>query len=94
MATAAKSKGKAPARKKRTKGTSDKIRALAAMSVGRKVGYLTISDLTGGDDPKIENAINDPLRTANPQSFQIAEDRLRKGKLNRHTVIRIHRLNS
>lgn len=59
MATAARSKAKAPARKKRTKGTSDKIRALAAMSVGRKVGYLTIADLTGGDDPKIENAINE-----------------------------------
>ncbi|HJQ26749.1 MAG TPA: Crp/Fnr family transcriptional regulator [Blastocatellia bacterium] len=59
MATAAKSKAKAPARKKRTKGTSDKIRALAAMSVGRKVGYLTLADLTGGDDPKIENAINE-----------------------------------
>jgi CRP/FNR family cyclic AMP-dependent transcriptional regulator len=62
LATAAKSKGKAPARKKRTKGTSDKIRALAAMSVGRKVGYLTLADLTGGDDPKIENAINDLAR--------------------------------
>jgi CRP/FNR family transcriptional regulator, cyclic AMP receptor protein len=59
LATAAKSKGKAPARKKRTKGTSDKIRALAALSVGRKVGYLTLADLTGGDDPKIENAINE-----------------------------------
>lgn len=59
LATAAKSKTKAPARKKRTKGTSDKIRALAAMSVGRKVGYLTLADLTGGDDPKIENAINE-----------------------------------
>lgn len=59
MATAAKSKAKAPARKKRTKGTSDKIRALAAMSVGRKVGYLTLSDLTGGDNPKIESAINE-----------------------------------
>lgn len=59
LATAAKSKAKAPARKKRTKGTSDKIRALAAMSVGRKVGYLTLADLTGGDDPKIENAINE-----------------------------------
>lgn len=59
MATAAKSKAKAPARKKRTKGTSDKIRALAAMSVGRKVGYLTLADLTGGDNPKLENAINE-----------------------------------
>jgi CRP-like cAMP-binding protein len=59
LATAARSKAKAPARKKRTKGTSDKIRALAAMSVGRKVGYLTLADLTGGDNPKIENAINE-----------------------------------
>jgi cAMP-binding proteins - catabolite gene activator and regulatory subunit of cAMP-dependent protein kinases len=67
LATAAKSKAKAPARKKRTKGTSDKIRALAAMSAGRKVGYLTISDLTGGDDPKIENAINDlPRKSFKP----------------------------
>ena len=67
MATAAKSKAKAPARKKRTKGTSDKIRALAAMSAGRKVGYLTLSDLTGGDDPKIENAINDlPRKSFKP----------------------------
>jgi CRP-like cAMP-binding protein len=32
------------------------------MSVGRKVGYLTLADLTGGDDPKIENAINDLAR--------------------------------
>jgi len=59
LATAAKSKAKAPARKKRTKGTSDKIRALAAMSVGRKVGYLTLADLTGGDNPNLENAINE-----------------------------------
>ena len=67
LATAAKSRAKAPARKKRTKGTSDKIRALAAMSVGRKVGYLTLADLTGGDDPKIENAINElPRKTFKP----------------------------
>lgn len=81
MATAAKSKGKAPARKKRTKGTSDKIRALAAMSVGRKVGYLTLADLTGGDDPKIENAINDLPRKQFKPGDTVYPSNVRSGTL-------------
>jgi CRP/FNR family transcriptional regulator, cyclic AMP receptor protein len=81
LATAAKSKAKAPARKKRTKGTSDKIRALAAMSVGRKVGYLTISDLTGGDDPKIENAINDLPRKSFKQGDTVYPSNVKPGTL-------------
>jgi CRP/FNR family cyclic AMP-dependent transcriptional regulator len=81
LATAAKSKAKAPARKKRTKGTSDKIRALAAMSVGRKVGYLTISDLTGGDDPKIENAINDLPRKSFKQGDTVYPSNVKSGTL-------------
>lgn len=35
--------------RRRTKGPSEKIRSLAALSVARKVGYLNLSDLVGGD---------------------------------------------
>jgi len=81
LATAAKSKSKAPARKKRTKGTSDKIRALAAMSVGRKVGYLTLADLTGGDDPKIENAINELARKTFKPGDTVYPSNVKQGTL-------------
>ena len=36
-------------KRRRTKGPSDKIRSLAAISLASKVGYLKLSDLTGQD---------------------------------------------
>src|SRR5689334_7804350 len=51
------------------------------MSVGRKVGYLTISDLTGGDDPKIENAINDLPRKTFKQGDTVYPSNVKSGTL-------------
>lgn len=39
-------------RKRRTKGPSEKIRSLAAISLANKVGYLKLSDLVGGNNNK------------------------------------------
>jgi len=44
-------------RKKRTKGPSEKIRSLAAMSLANKVGYLKLSDLVGPGNKAAEAAI-------------------------------------
>src|SRR5689334_17976553 len=51
------------------------------MSVGRKVGYLTISDLTGGDVPKIENAINDLPRKSFKQGDTVYPSNVKSGTL-------------
>jgi CRP-like cAMP-binding protein len=50
-------KAKAVKARRRTKGPSEKIRSLAALSVARKVGYLNLNDLVG-DDPKLAALIN------------------------------------
>lgn len=44
-------------RKKRTKGPSEKIRSLAAISLANKVGYLKLSDLVGASNKAAEAAI-------------------------------------
>ncbi len=46
-AGAKKSKLRSSKKKRRTKGPSEKIRSLAALSLAPKVGYLQIGDLTG-----------------------------------------------
>jgi CRP-like cAMP-binding protein len=50
-------KGSKTRRKRRTKGPSDKIRSLAAISLANKVGYLKLSDLTGGENRAVEAAL-------------------------------------
>lgn len=47
-------KSKSTTRRRRTKGPSQKIRSMAAMSLAHKVGYLNISDLLGGSNPQLE----------------------------------------
>lgn len=44
-------------RKKRTKGPSEKIRSLAAISLANKVGYLKLSDLIGSNNRAADGAI-------------------------------------
>src|SRR2546423_13997579 len=51
------------------------------MSVGRKVGYLTLSDLTGGDSPKIENAINELPRKNFKQGDTVFPTNVKGGAL-------------
>lgn len=51
-------------RKRRTKGPSEKIRSLAALSLAAKVGYLKLGDLIGHDNAELEPLINQlPKRT-------------------------------
>ena len=52
-------------KRRRTKGPSEKIRSLAAMSVAQKVGYLKLSDLIGSDNAKLESLINERLPKRN-----------------------------
>ena len=49
LATATKRATSKTKKRRRTKGPSDKIRSLAAISLASKVGYLRLSDLTGQD---------------------------------------------
>lgn len=49
LATATKKASSKMKKRRRTKGPSDKIRSLAAISLASKVGYLKLSDLTGQD---------------------------------------------
>jgi CRP-like cAMP-binding protein len=48
-------------RRRRTKGPSEKIRSLAAISLGNKVGYLKLSDLTGPENERAQNFISRSL---------------------------------
>ena len=48
-------------KRRRTKGPSEKIRSLAALSLANKVGYLQISDLIGPDNAELEELINERL---------------------------------
>lgn len=67
-ATARAGSRKRPASKagrRRTKGPSEKIRSLAALNVARKIGYLTLSDLAGGDPARLEEVIQDKLPSRN-----------------------------
>lgn len=50
-------KGTKTKRKRRTKGPSEKIRSLAAISLANKVGYLRLSDLVGQNSKSADNAI-------------------------------------
>lgn len=52
-------------KRRRTKGPSEKIRSLAAMSVAQKVGYLKLSDLIGADDAQLDAQINERLPRRN-----------------------------
>lgn len=49
LATATKRASSKTKKRRRTKGPSDKIRSLAAISLANKIGYLKLSDLTGQD---------------------------------------------
>jgi CRP-like cAMP-binding protein len=57
-ATTRRSRGAKTIRRRRTKGPSEKIRSLAALSLSAKVGYLTLSDLLGGDNSKVEAMVD------------------------------------
>jgi CRP/FNR family cyclic AMP-dependent transcriptional regulator len=60
-------KGQATKAKKRrrTKGPSEKIRSLAALSLAQKVGYLKLIDLSGPESAKLETLINERLPKKN-----------------------------
>lgn len=47
-------------RRRRTKGPSEKIRSLAAMSLAPKIGYLKLSNLLG-EDPRLEQFFKERL---------------------------------
>jgi hypothetical protein len=68
LATTSK-RGTKTKRKKRTKGPSEKIRSLAAISLANKVGYLKLSDLVGQNSRSAENAI-DKLASRNFKAGQ------------------------
>jgi len=53
--------GSRPRGRRRTKGPSEKIRSLAAISLANKVGYLKLSDLTGPENEKAQNFISQSL---------------------------------
>jgi CRP/FNR family transcriptional regulator, cyclic AMP receptor protein len=55
---ARKSRGTKTVRRRRTKGPSEKIRSLAALSLSAKVGYLKLDDLLGGASSKVEALID------------------------------------
>jgi CRP/FNR family cyclic AMP-dependent transcriptional regulator len=63
--TATRSQATKAKKRKRTKGPSEKIRSLAALSLAQKVGYLKLSDLAGPDSAKIETAISERLPKRN-----------------------------
>lgn len=50
-----------PKKKRRTKGPSEKIRSLAALSLAPKVGYLKLTDLIGPENAHLQSVINDRL---------------------------------
>jgi CRP/FNR family cyclic AMP-dependent transcriptional regulator len=52
-------------RRRRTKGPSEKMRSLAALSLAPKVGYLQVSDLTGSDEKGIESLVDKRLPKRN-----------------------------
>lgn len=52
-------------KRRRTKGPSEKMRSLAALSLAPKVGYLQISDLTGSEDRGIESLVDKRLPKRN-----------------------------
>jgi CRP/FNR family transcriptional regulator, cyclic AMP receptor protein len=57
LATASK-RGSRTKRKRRTKGPSEKIRSLAAISLANKVGYLKLGDLVGQSSRAVEALID------------------------------------
>ena len=74
LATASK-RGSRTKRKRRTKGPSEKIRSLAAISLANKVGYLKLGDLVGQNSRAVDALIDKmPKRnfkageTVNPSS--------------------------
>jgi CRP-like cAMP-binding protein len=59
------SAGSKPRARRRTKGPSEKIRSLAAISLANKIAYLKLSDLTGPENERAQAFItqNLPKRT-------------------------------
>ncbi len=79
MATASK-KGSKTKRKRRTKGPSEKIRSLAAISLANKIGYLKLSDLVGPNTKGAEAAI-DKLATRTFKTGQTVYSPSQKGSM-------------
>lgn len=77
MATASK-RGTRTKRKRRTKGPSEKIRSLAAISLANKVGYLKLSDLVGQNSRSAEAAV-DKLASRNFKAGQTVYPSSQKG---------------
>ncbi|HSE38912.1 MAG TPA: Crp/Fnr family transcriptional regulator [Blastocatellia bacterium] len=77
MATASK-RGSKTKRKRRTKGPSEKIRSLAAISLANKVGYLKLSELVGQNSRSAEAAI-DKLASRNFKAGQTIYPSSQKG---------------
>jgi CRP/FNR family transcriptional regulator, cyclic AMP receptor protein len=51
-------KSKGTTKRRRTKGPSEKIRSLAALSLAAKVGYLKLDDLAEGNSQKLEEVLD------------------------------------
>jgi CRP-like cAMP-binding protein len=71
-------RGSKTKRKRRTKGPSEKIRSLAAISLANKVGYLKLSDLVGQNSKSVDNAI-DKLSSRNFKPGQTVYPPSQKG---------------
>jgi CRP/FNR family transcriptional regulator, cyclic AMP receptor protein len=48
-------------KRRRTKGPSQKIRSLAALSLAEKIGYLQITNLIGPDNTELADMVNEQL---------------------------------
>ncbi len=57
-ASARKGRATKTVKRRRTKGPSEKIRSLAALSLAAKVGYLKLNDLIGEDGPQLQEMID------------------------------------
>jgi len=79
LATASK-RGSKTKRKRRTKGPSEKIRSLAAISLANKVGYLKLSELVGQSSRAVETAI-DKLTSRNFKAGQTVYAPSQKGPM-------------
>jgi CRP/FNR family transcriptional regulator, cyclic AMP receptor protein len=81
-------------KKRRTKGPSEKIRHLAALSLSPKIGYLKLNDLIGTGNPELESLVNDrmPRRTFKPGDTIAPTDRAEPMLyLVKSGLVRVHR---
>lgn len=68
-----------PRGRRRTKGPSEKIRSLAAISLANKVAYLKLSDLTGPENEKAQTFISQSLPKRSFKKGEIIRPPAQKG---------------